>query len=43
MDSAHGYGSELSPLHPTAVMVMLDMKPDKKPDPDKPGARIDDW
>jgi hypothetical protein len=26
-----------------AVMVMLEMKPDKKPDPDKPGAKIDDW
>jgi hypothetical protein len=24
-------------------MVMLEMKPDKKPDPDKPGAKIDDW
>jgi len=26
-----------------AVLVMLEMKPDKKPDPDKPGAKIDDW
>ena len=26
-----------------AVMIMLDLKPDKKPDPDKPGAKIDDW
>lgn len=26
-----------------AVLVMLETKPDKKPDPDKPGAKIDDW
>lgn len=26
-----------------AVLIMLDLKPDKKPDPDKPGAKIDDW
>jgi len=26
-----------------AVLVMLDLKPDKKNDPDKPGAKIDDW
>eukprot|EP00960_Hanusia_phi_P013114 383004-Hanusia_phi.AAC.2 len=26
-----------------AVLVMLEIKPEKKPDPDKPGARIDDW
>eukprot|EP00961_Rhodomonas_salina_P063758 857225-Rhodomonas_salina.13 len=26
-----------------AVLVMLEIKPDKKPDPEKPGQRIDDW
>ena len=26
-----------------AVMIMMDLKPEKKPDPDTPGKKIDDW